>query len=458
MSDGYSSFEQVKEETTTAFSRNDPRDALRRAVAQVMDIQDITLGDERTPIRIRGKLLIPPHEAFRTLRPLFEAVEHTPLLRREDGLDVVHAMPGVFGKARRRTPWVAIVLLALTVISVFWVGLRQGLNVAPLDAFSYILTGKTLMPVPVDRLPTPEALGQALLDGVLYTLALLGILGAHEMGHYLMARRYGVHTTVPFFIPLPISILGTLGAVIAMREPAPNRRVQFDIGIAGPLAGLVVAVPVMVAGLLLSEVRTTQDVIREIPPSLRGAVGVEISPAFFDAPVPETQFGFIHEGNSLLYLAMKYVIFGKILPQGNLDVWVHPVAFAAWAGFLVTALNLLPIGQLDGGHILFGLFGSRMRAVRRPIVVVLIVLALIGTLNEMGLSNLSFGWSGWWVWIGMIVFLLRDHAPVLDEITELDSRRRALGVVMLIVFVLIFTPRPLGIDAGPVAELIRGLI
>jgi len=241
---------------------------------------------------------------------------------------------------------------------------------------------------------------------------------------------------MPFFIPLPIHILGTLGAVIAMREPAPNRRVQFDIGIAGPLAGLIVAVPVMLIGLGLSHIATAEEVLADVPDGV--------------------QIGIIHEGNSLAYLGLKYVVFGEILPDGDRDVWVHPVAFAAWAGFLVTALNLFPIGQLDGGHVMYGLFGEKAAAARWPIIAVLSISAIAGTLADLGIVDLGIGWSGWWLLILMMVFLFKRHAPVLDEITELDSRRKALGVLMLVVFVLIFTPRPLVADAAPLAAAVIG--
>ena len=229
-----------------------------------------------------------------------------------------------------------------------------------------------------------------------------------------------------------------MGAVIAMREPAPNRRIQFDIGIAGPLAGLIVAVPVMLIGLSLSEVGTREMFLEQVPEPIRD------NTIFFQG------------GQSLAYMALKYLVFGQVLPSGDLDVWVHPVAFAAWAGFLVTMLNLIPVGQLDGGHVVYGLFGHRAQMLRWPIIGVLAVLALAGALNDAGIANLPFGWSGWWLWILLILFLARRHAPVLDEITELDAPRKALGVAMLVIFVLTpaahrHRPRPDGsasADAG----------
>jgi membrane-associated protease RseP (regulator of RpoE activity) len=412
---------------------------LRPVVEQVMSIQDITRGDGQIPLRFRGSLQTPASEAFDQLRPAFEAAGHTPQMRREDGFDVIRAMPGVFGQARRKIPWMNIALLAATILSVLFVGVQGELYVSVFQAIAARIMGSAPPGVDPSLLPTDSEFWKAMGTGALYAISLLGILGTHEMGHYLMARRHGVHTTLPFFIPLPFNILGTLGAVIAMREPAPNRRIQFDIGIAGPLAGLIVAVPVMIVGLMLSDVGTPQSFVQQMPEAIRSDIVV------------------FQEGQSLAYLGLKYLVFGQVLPTGDIDVWVHPVAFAAWAGFLVTMLNLLPIGQLDGGHVMFGLFGDKAGWVRWPIVGVLVVMAAAGSLADAGVVDLGFGWSGWWLWVLMILFLFRHHAPVLDEITELDPARKALGVAMLVIFVLLFTPRPIVISE-PVAALIQGMM
>lgn len=412
---------------------------LRPAVEEVMAIQDITRADGKVPLRFRGSLQTPAAQAFDRLRPVFEAAGHTPQMRREDGLDVIHALPGVFGRERGKTPWLNIVLLVATVLSVLFVGLQGELYVPVFQAIAARITGSAPPGVDPSLLPTDSEFRAAMGTGLLYAASLLGILGAHEMGHYLMARRHDVHTTLPFFIPLPFNILGTLGAVIAMREPAPNRRVQFDIGIAGPLAGLIVAVPVMLVGLSLSEVGPAQTFVEQMPEAVQDDIVI------------------FQEGQSLAYMGLKYLVFGEVLPDGVRDVWIHPMAFAAWAGFLVTMLNLLPIGQLDGGHVMYGLFGDRARWARWPIVGALVIMAAAGTLAEAGIVDLGFGWSGWWLWALMILFLFRQHAPVLNEITELDPARKALGVAMLVIFVLLFTPRPIVITE-PVAALIQWMI
>lgn len=413
---------------------------LRRAVGEVMAIEDITLPRENEGLRFRGRLLVPAEQAFAHLRPRFEAAGYTPHMRREDGVDVVRAAPGVFRAEERGVPWLNIILLIATVLSVFWVGAQGELYVPFWQVVGARITGSTPGGLTGQLMPTDQEFAHALTIGALYALSLLGILGAHEMGHYIMARRHRVNVTLPYFIPLPINILGTMGAVIAMREPAPNRRVQFDIGVAGPIAGLIVAVPLMIVGLSLSEVGTQDMFLQQVPEPVREDIV------------------FFQEGQSLAYMGLKYLVFGEVLPRGDVDVWVHPIAFAAWAGFLVTMLNLIPVGQLDGGHVMFGLFGDKARLVRWPIIALLAVMALAGALNDAGLANLPFGWTGWWVWILILLFLGRQHAPVLDEITDLDPTRKAVGVAMLVIFVLIFTPRPIVIDTQPLAALVRALV
>ncbi len=463
MSDeGFNWGEASTSSTPSTTPLSDAQTAMQRAAAEVMRIEDVTYGERENPIRLRGELLVPAEEAFARLRPRFEAVGHTPMLRHEDHTDEIRALPTVFHKPEPRFPTVVVVLLVLTILSVFLVGVQQydQLYALPYEVVLVRLLGyerfvqfyqntlgmigwPSMLIEHPDLTPTDQAWRAALWTGVQYMLAMLGILGTHEMGHYLVARYYKVHTTPPFFIPMPLSILGTMGAVIAMREPAPNRRIQFDIGVAGPLAGLIIAIPVLFLGLQLSEVRSRAEILAEMPPELR-----EMS-------------SFMQEGNSLAYLGAKYLVFGEILPQGERDVWIHPIAFAAWAGLLVTALNLLPIGQLDGGHVMYGLFGRRAQAARRPVIVALFVLAILGTLRDTAaLGQLPLpGWSGWWIWILFAFFLLRSHAPVLDEITGLDGKRKALGVATLIIFILIFTPTPLVISpAESVLNLLRWLV
>jgi membrane-associated protease RseP (regulator of RpoE activity) len=216
-----------------------------------------------------------------------------------------------------------------------------------------------------------------------------------------------------------------MGAVIQMKSPSKNRRSLLDIGIAGPVAGLVVAIPVLLLGLSMSKLGPVQ---------------------------PQSQI----EGNSILYLLLKYAVFGRLLPApvdyngvapivywvryvitgtpspiGGLDVQLNPIAWAGWVGLLVTSLNLIPAGQLDGGHILYALVGKRMRRLLIPIMVMLAVL--------------GFFWMGWWLWVFLLFAFGRISDEPLDQITQLDSRRKVVAVLVLILFIIVFIPIPLAL-------------
>jgi membrane-associated protease RseP (regulator of RpoE activity) len=206
---------------------------------------------------------------------------------------------------------------------------------------------------------------------------------------------------LPYFIPLPFGFFGTLGAFIQLREPMRNRKILFDVGVAGPLAGLMVAVPVLIIGLATSNVE----------------------------PLPNETY--VLEGNSLFYAAAKFAVFGKMLPNGQEDVFINQLAKAGWTGLLVTALNLIPVGQLDGGHIIFTLLGKQARRLYVPVLAVFVML--------------SFFSSMWLVWTLLLLFLGRLYAVPLDMITPLDTRRRWLGYAAILIFVLVFVPVPLQI-------------
>lgn len=226
---------------------------------------------------------------------------------------------------------------------------------------------------------------------------LLLILGCHELGHYLLSRRWGVPASLPYFIPLPYPYsFGTLGAFIKLKSPILNRRVLFDIGAAGPLAGFLVAVPIILVGLRLSEVR------------------------------PAIHQPSLSLGSSLLFSFMTEWVLGA--SPDEYTIVLHPIAFAGWIGLFVTALNLLPVGQLDGGHLIYALFARRHQA-----VAVLTFLILI---------PLGFLWNGWLLWAALTVFFGFRHPPVIDELTPLDRGRKTLGWICLAIFALSFTPVP----------------
>jgi len=243
----------------------------------------------------------------------------------------------------------------------------------------------------------PLAAPHDLLLGFMFSLPLLSILGVHELGHYTAARRHDVEVTPPYFIPAP-SFIGTFGAFIKIKSPVPHRNALMDIGAAGPIAGAIVAVPVLLIGLKLSV--------------LRPIAGVETG---------------IPLGESILFRAAAYAVIGAV-PEGY-DVVLHPVAFAGWIGLLVTALNLLPSGQLDGGHIAYALFGVRYEKVARAVPYLLLPLGLL--------------WAGWILWSLMLLFLGTRHPPPLFDEVPLTPGRRGLGFAAALLFLICFTPNPI---------------
>ena len=235
--------------------------------------------------------------------------------------------------------------------------------------------------------------------GAWYALPLMAILLCHEMGHFLMSRYYGVEASLPFFIPFPFSPFGTFGAIIKMRGWIPNRRALFDIGAGGPIAGLILTFPAIYIGLKMSAVA---------PLSLARGQGLIL-------------------GDSLLFKGLQYLALGP-LPKGT-DVVLHPLAYAGWVGLFVTALNLLPIGQLDGGHIVYALFGPKSLRIYRVGVLLFAVYALIFN-------------PGWVLLVILLFFFGLKHPPPLDDFTPLDPRRRLIGILMLIIFFSSFMPSP----------------
>jgi membrane-associated protease RseP (regulator of RpoE activity) len=234
--------------------------------------------------------------------------------------------------------------------------------------------------------------------GLPFSLTLLLILLAHELSHYFMSRRHNVSATLPYFIPAP-TLLGTFGAVIKMKPPIPNRRSLIDIGASGPIGGFVVSIVVAVVGLRLSEVK----------------------------PHGEIQEG-IAFGSSLLFLFLSDMVLA--VDPDSYDILLHPVAFAGWVGFLVTSLNLLPIGQLDGGHVTYALFGEGHRAIGRVSIPVLMFLGIIF-------------WPGWIIWAVLMIIIGYRHPPVVYPEVSLDRKRKLLGWLCLVIFLLTFTPVPI---------------
>ena len=383
-------------------------------VRRVMSVRDVTSGGstKRFAVRFRGQFIIESDEAYDRLKAAFEQHGMTVMFQ-DDGEDhVVLALPGLI-RPNPSKVWVNVALFVLTLFSVLFAGALYAydgpVNVGMSELLLNILR----------RLPR----------GLPFAASLLAILLAHEFGHYLAARYHKTAVTLPYFLPFPGSPFGTMGAFIQLKEPPRNRRVLLDIGLAGPLAGLIVAIPILLYGLSLSPIDT-------LPAN------------------PGEMTGQVLEGNSILYLGIKYLATGELLPApvdygdmnpalywlrylfvglpvpyGGRDVMLHPVAWAGWAGLLVTALNLIPAGQLDGGHVLYVLLGRRAKSLW-PLIV-------------MGLVLLGFVWPGWYLWAALIFFLGRTYAQPMDQVTPVDNRRRILALIGMIIFVLVFIPIPL---------------
>jgi membrane-associated protease RseP (regulator of RpoE activity) len=232
--------------------------------------------------------------------------------------------------------------------------------------------------------------------GLSFSLPLLGILLTHEMGHYVACRVHRLDATLPFFLPVPFGI-GTFGALIRIRSPIANKRELFDVGAAGPIAGFIATLPVLVVGLVLSHP------VAQMPPGR-----------------------YIEFGEPLAFHLLSK-LFHPDIPNGG-DLWLHPVGFAAWFGLFVTALNLLPFGQLDGGHVTYAIFGKVQRRFAWPLLFVLVALGL--------------RWIGWWLWAVIALVMGVRHPWIADEEAPLDPRRRLLGWLCIVIFALCFTPQP----------------
>ena len=349
---------------------------VREALGGLMEIERYA-WDERGVLTLRGHLLGPASTIYRTIRARLETIGFTPFLRRAEaaGQDELLAMPGVVDRRRPRV-WLPVALFLATVVSV----LMTGAMYEGVDIFS-----------------NPARI----MAGLPFAATVLGILFTHEMGHYVVGRLRKAPVSLPYFIPLPVfSLFGTLGAVIVQREPMEDRQSVLEIGIAGPLAGLIVAIPLLLYGLSTSTIG------------------------------PPPAGGYIQEGNSLLYVAAKWLIFGRYLPSGGIDVQLNSVAWGAWIGLLLTMLNLLPIGQLDGGHVAYALLGRRADYLAYAMVAICLALGVLV--------------SSAWILLPVLALLIGPrHPPPLNDISGLSGKHIALAIFGLLVFALLFMPTPL---------------
>jgi membrane-associated protease RseP (regulator of RpoE activity) len=251
-----------------------------------------------------------------------------------------------------------------------------------------------------------------IVGGPAYSFPIILILLGHEMGHYLMSRRYGIRATLPFFLPFPLPPFGTLGAVIRMESTVSTRKALFDTGVAGPLTSLCLSIPAIVIGLRLSEL----------------------------IPASQVREGVLRLADPPLFSLIQRLVLGEI--SEKYEILLHPIGFAGWVGLFVTALNLLPIGQLDGGHIAYALFGRKSRLIS---LVAITVMAFITIFYNPGWLLLL---------ILMILFGFRHPAP-MDDQTPLDGKRKLIGALAFLAFLISFTPTPFPEYAEEVKQLFR---
>jgi membrane-associated protease RseP (regulator of RpoE activity) len=294
-------------------------------------------------------------------------------------------VPGTLPRPRERY-WLHLLLLVLTLLTTTFVGASHWL------AFKSDFGARQVT----------AGVGALAVQGLWYSSTLLAILGAHEAGHYLACRYYRIGASLPYFLPIPLSLTGTAGAFIRIRQPITTKPALFDIGVAGPFAGMLVAVPALFIGLAMSN-------LAPLPPVFSGA----------------------ELGEPLLFKAAAWIVWGDIPERLSLNM--HPMAFAAWFGLLATALNLFPIGQFDGGHISYAAFGRRS------------IYVTIGTIAVA--LGLCFYSTSWIVWTGLAIVVLSvfgwRHPPTWDDHVPLDRTRTGLAVLAFVVFVVCFTPAPI---------------
>jgi membrane-associated protease RseP (regulator of RpoE activity) len=322
--------------------------------------------------KIFGRVLEPKEKNINSLKEVISQFGYLPFFRKEGEKEVIQLVSFYLPQKEKTEYLLPAILFLLTLFSTIFIGsLNRGGNpfISPKD----------------------------LLLGLPFSFSLLLILGGHELGHYLTARRHGVSATLPHFLPIPHPLIGTMGAFIRIKSVIPSRKALIEVGLSGPLIGFLLAIPITIFGLAHSQLVSYEE--------LKGGIGL---------------------GSSLLFSLLSRIFFPRV-PEGK-DILLHPMAFAGWLGFFVTAMNLLPLGQLDGGHIAYAVFYERTKIVRAIIV---LILALLG-----------LRWPGWYFWLILVFLFGFRHPPVQDEIIGLRRREKLLALLGLIIFLLSFTPFP----------------
>ena len=369
----------------TIEKRNDI-DMLKKVVEKYFKVYDIRWDEEVAAFYTQIYNIETVGDSFKELRTELKNSGYTPILRYEKGEHTILVMKKP--KMNYKSVKVNIIMLILTLFStiwtgsIYWAGRGDWNGDKTIDFFTVLLE--------------PE---YVLFGALSFALPLMTILGAHELAHYFAAKRHNVDASLPFFLPVPpvIGVFGTFGAFISMREPIPNKKALVDIGAAGPIAGFIVAIPVTILGLILSDLYPVAS-----PPG----------------------------GENVVYIGVPLIFSGLEtifpIPSGML---MHPTLFAGWVGLFVTGLNLLPCGQLDGGHIARALAGDKSK--------------YLSYLTIASMIGVGFIFQGWFVLAILIIFLGLKHPPPLDDISKLDSKRKFIGIFAILMLVLCFHPAPL---------------
>jgi hypothetical protein len=370
--------------------------AVEADVAEVFAVHDARL--QATPtgkaVVLFGEFLRGSELVYQTIAPRLEAHGLLTMLRREGDRDVIIGQPAPPAPGKRRT-WINLALFIATVASTIFAGAFQQLSQEQMTRLESSASGGEvayrLVAEVLSIWPT----------GIPFMLALLGILGVHELGHYFAGRWYKLPVSLPYFIPFPINYLtGTLGAVIRIDGPFASRKALFDVGIAGPLAGLAVAIPVTILGLMQAEL---------VP--VAGAGGI-----IFQEPI--------------LFRSLARIVVGARPP--GMDLSMNPLLMAGWWGFLVTAINLFPVSQLDGGHINYALFGRAHKWVAWSMYAVALLVTFSNT------ESMAYV-----LMLGLILFMGLTHPPALDDVSPVGGWRTLLGLATLVLFFLLITPNPI---------------
>lgn len=355
---------------------------LQAELYDLFTVEEVGLRPGKQSIAFVGRFLGDSERGYNEISRRFAVHGYTPTAHVENGRHILVAMPGLIPKGKTGNPLINLLMFVATVFTTLaaWSAISGG------GLYGAILDG--------DMARTQDAM----IAAAPFAMTLLGILGVHELGHYIAARYHRVDASLPYFIPLPFIGLGTLGAFISIKSPIQNRKVLFDVGVSGPLAGFAVALPLLFVGLFLSS----------------------------EAP-------FFASGLTLQLLGPSILVDGVVnlfydLPA-NRTLLLHPVFFAAWLGLLLTGMNLLPVGQLDGGHVSYALLGRYAH--------------WLAVATFLGLMAAGYYLSSmWYVWAFFVLISGLRHAPTLNDVTRPDPLRQFIGLAALALFILTIVPTP----------------